>query len=90
MKIEKIIENNDENKDITEISAYAILALINNKLSNDIKLNEKAIIAEFFTDYDYDIEYDKLINIADTFINNNFSGYKKNLDNTMEIPIIKK
>lgn len=89
MKIEKIFENDDKNKNLTSISAYTILSLINKRLNNNIKVNDKIIIEEFFDGFDFDINPDNYIKIADEFIKNNFDKYDQNIENTQEIPIIK-
>lgn len=89
MKIEKILENDDINKNITDISAYIILSLINKRLNSNIKVNDKIIIDEFFTTYNLDINSDEYIEIADEFMKNNFDEYSQKIENTQEISIIK-
>ena len=89
MKIEKILENDDINKNLTDISAYAILSLINKRLNSNIKVNDKIIVEEFFMEYNYDINPDEYIEIADEFMKNNFDKYDQNIENTQEISIIK-
>ena len=87
MKIQKIIENND-NKTLTEISGYAILSLINNRMCHNTLRDDNDIINDFFYGYDFDIDYEKYINIANNYIKNNLNDYHPDLDNTMEISII--
>ncbi len=87
MKIEKVLEN-DDNNDITNLSAYAILSLINHKIDNKNEIiDEKNIIDEFFIDYDTTIDYDMHINVANAFIQNYFGDYTNNIENTQEIEL---
>ena len=87
MKIQKIIENNG-NKTLTEVSGYVILSLINNRTYHNTLIDDKDIINEFFYDYNYNIDSEKYITIANNFIKNNLNNYNPDLDDTMEIKIV--